>query len=414
MASSHKSGRPVGSKRRRPNGRWQVCITRGLREDGSPRTVYETVDTEEEADARLAELAVELGSRPDLGRGVTLARWWEVYRDTRGARLARATLDRYAISMDKAWVPAMGECDISMLDRGRMQAVVLAAPSRSEAHERVKALSAVLTQAVRDGVLESNPLRGAALELPGDVGAADSSGVDYDEDPFGAIEGTRDVWDAGTVLRAMPLLRGAPLEGCWLCMVGAGLRREEALALRWRDVRRVDVGGRSVVQLAVHAALTKADGRKRAKTARSVRIVAVSEPMASRLWELRGRPGEPVCAVSPKTCPRAWRKMWEPLSGDPHTPKSLVPVRGRMLLADPPIPYIPLCRMRATHETLMQEAGVLDSVNAATHGHSQRVSYEHYQRPDLDAAAERMGRLLLIDGEGDGMRYPPPSSANVT
>ncbi len=47
--------------------------------------------------------------------------------------------------MDGAWAPAMGECDISMLDRGRTQAVVLAAPSRSESHERVKALSAVLT-----------------------------------------------------------------------------------------------------------------------------------------------------------------------------------------------------------------------------------------------------------------------------
>ena len=37
-----------------------------------------------------------------IGRGVTLARWWDVYRATRGARLARATLDRYALSMDGA------------------------------------------------------------------------------------------------------------------------------------------------------------------------------------------------------------------------------------------------------------------------------------------------------------------------
>ncbi len=68
--------------------------------------------------------------------------------------------------------------------------------------------------------------------------------------------------------------------------------------------------------------------------------------------------------------------------------------------------------MRATHETLMQEAGVLASVNAATHGHSQRVSYAHYQRPDLDAAAERMGRLLRFDGDADNMQFPPPTSAN--
>jgi hypothetical protein len=86
-------------------------------------------------------------------------------------------------------------------------------------------------------------LRNGSFELPGDVGAADDSGLDFSLDPFGAIEGAQTVWDARTVLRAMPLMHGVPLETCWLVMVGAGLRREEALALTWRDIRRVEIDG---------------------------------------------------------------------------------------------------------------------------------------------------------------------------
>ena len=56
-----------------------------------------------------------------------------------------------------------------------------------------------------------------------------------------------------------------------------------------------------------------------------------------------------------------------------------------------------MSRMRATHATLMQEAGVLDSVNAAAHGHSEAVAYAHYKRPDT-AAAGQVGAMLRLVG----------------
>jgi hypothetical protein len=46
----------------------------------------------------------------------------------------------------------------------------------------------------------------------------------------------------------------------------------------------------------------------------------------------------------------------------------------------------------------MQQAGVLDSVNAAAHGHSVKVSYEHYQRADSIDAAKQAGRFLVMGG----------------
>ena len=47
-------------------------------------------------------------------------------------------------------------------------------------------------------------------------------------------------------------------------------------------------------------------------------------------------------------------------------------------------------------KALMQQAGVLDSINAAYHGHSEVVSYAHYQRPDTVDAAARVGEMLRL------------------
>jgi integrase len=239
----------------------------------------------------------------------------------------------------------------------------------------------VLGYAVAEGIIERNPVAGR-LELPPDVASAVG---DVDVDPFAAIEDTSAVWDAETVLRAMPRLRDLPLESCWLCMVGAGLRREEALALTWRDVRRVEVGGRMVVQLAVWRARTWEDGTRATKTARSRRVAAVAEPFATRLWELRGDPDALVCPLGAGNMARTWRRLW----GD-----------GRPLAS---LPYLPLSRMRATHETMMQAAGVPDSVNAAAHGHSVAVAYGHYMRQDSTSATGDVGDMLAgIRGQGAG------------
>ena len=400
MQSSHKSPRrKVGTRKVMADGTIKVTVSHGYRSDGKQRRICAFAQTDEEADRLALELAAKLGRNPELGNGLTLKRWWQAYQATRGQRIARVTLERYATEMRGTWLPALGDKDITLISHADVQEVVIRADTRSMAKERIKTLSAVLTHAVREGKLSANPCRSASFELPGDVGKADLSGIDWDNDPFAAIEGVKKVWDVDTVLEAMMRLRGLPIETCWLCMVGAGLRREEALALRWRDVRRVKVSGRDVTQLAVHAANTAKDGMGTTKTGKSVRIVAMVEPFGARLWELAGERGELVCDVSPKNISRRWRSMWEPLKESKHLPKEPATHIARgVMLADPPVPFVQLKQMRATHETMMQAAGVPDSLNAATHGHSERVAYSHYMQPDSVEAAERMGQLFIMDG----------------
>ena len=399
MSSSHKSPRrKVGTRQVLADGRIKVTVCHGLRSDGKRRRLYDFANSEEEADRKALELASKLGMRLELGNGITLGRWWDAYKATRGQRIARVTLERYSTEITNTWLPALGDKDITLITHADIQAVIIRAATRSMAKERIKALSAVLTHAVREGKLEENPCRAAPFELPGDVGNAVDVDLDAADDPFAAIEEEQRVWDAWTVLAAMDRLRGLPLETCWLTMVGAGLRREEALALRWKDVRRVKIAGREVTQLAVHAANTAKDGRLTTKN-RKLRIVAMVEPFGARLWELVGERDALVCDVSPKNISRRWRLMWQPRSNSKHMPKEpATHVYRGVMLEDPEIPFLHLKQMRHTHETMMQAAGVPDSLNAAMHGHSERVAYSNYMMPDNVAAAQQMGQLIVMEG----------------
>jgi hypothetical protein len=240
-------------------------------------------------------------------------------------------------------------------------------------------------------------MRGIRFELPGDTGDAWANEEIWDDDPFAAIESGRDVWDARTILEAMPRMRGLPLEPVWLAMVGGGLRLEEAFALRGIDVRRIDVGGRMVTQVAIHHAKTDIGERKRTKTPHSVRIVAIIDPFGERYYELAQQVGrrDAVCSVDPANQNKRWRGYFAAPPSDPdklkHRPKKAGFVHRSALYG---LPYVPLSRMRASHSTMMQEAGVLDSLNAAAHGHTQDVARSHYMRGDTNMASEMTREYL--------------------
>jgi len=382
-----------------PSGRWLARIQSGCKEDGSPRVVTSTHDTEAEAEAWLLAKSVELGKRPDLNAGITLRTLWKAFKADREGRLANSTLRRYDGCMERHWLPAIGDVDISTITVALVQRVLDAVPGRTDAKQCKAALSSTLTWAQRNDLLRENPIRGASFTYPGDTIFAWEDESAFDEDPFAAIERSRDVWGAKTVMEAFGRMRGLPLEPVWLAMVGGGLRMEEAFALRGMDVRRTEVNGQQVTQVAVHHAENAQDGRHRTKNRRSARIVALLEPFGERYWELASSVSRDarVCPVSPNNQSRTWRKLFEGLPEEEerrkHVPKKAGFVH-KATLKD--LPYIPLSRMRATHETLMQEAGVLDSINAAMHGHSELVSYRHYQQADTVEAARKASTYLRV------------------
>ena len=373
--------------RKTSSGRWQARVSVGYRADGRQRSVSATFDTEREATEWIAGKSIELGADPMAQMGVTLSDVWCRYERDKGSRLARTTMDDYARHMRRVWIPAFGDVDVSLITPQMVQDVLLSCSTREVAKSARRVLSSVLSSAERDGILTTHPMRGVRFELPGDVGSEwEDEGV-WDGDPFAAIESRRDVWDAEIALRALPLMRGLPLEPVWLACVGGGLRVEEAFALRGMDVRR-----RDFTQVAVHHATTKLESRKRTKTRGSVRIATVLDPFGARLWEIAHDvgPSELVCKADPANQNKRWRSYFaEP----PRYHKRMA--EGRKVAGTlRGLPYVPLSRMRATHATMMQEAGVLDLLNAAAHGHSERVARDHYLRGRMDDAMEQTSRYL--------------------
>lgn len=399
MGNSTKKRSKLGSKRRLSDGRWEVRVSHGYRVDGKQRTIREVVPDEDVADRRIVELAADMGIHPEIGAGLTLSTLWALYKRDKGERLARKTIVDYARYMDGLWCEKLGSVDVTHITRQEIQHILIGCPSRSVAHHARKTLSAVLTYAMNEGYLRTHPMHGHAFELPGDTGSDWDDEDVWNDDPFATIEKTRDVWGVREVVDCFERIHGLPLEPIWLAMVGGGLRMEEAFALRRMDVRRVEIAGRMFTQVAVHHARTDMDDRKRTKTRKSVRIVTIMEPFGERYWELAQtvEPKELVCPCDPANQNHRWRGYFAAPPSDPERAKHLPKKEGfvhRSKLHG--LPYVPLSRMRATHATMMQEAGVLDSINAATHGHSQRVAYTNYQRGDTTLAAEQTSRYLEL------------------
>lgn len=381
--------RRMGTVTQKPNGKWLARVAVGAKADGSIRRESKTFDSRADVEKWCVTHGVEMGGRPDLGAGVTLATMWDLYVNDKGKRLTKKTLSCYRSQM-RTWLALYGDADISHITCADVQGEILGMTHENALHSK-RALSSVLTYAVSIGALAENPLHGHDFEIPPKEVPEDA----FDDDPFAVIDESRAVWDVSTVMRCFELVRGLPLESAWLACVGAGLRVEEALALRRVDVRRIEVSGVMVTQLAVHHASTAMERRKATKTRQSVRVVAMMEPFGERYWELTQVVDDaksPVCPLSPSRQNKAWRNYFDAPTISKHA-KKVGNWRGRLQ----ELPYLPLSKMRNTHATLMQQAGVMDSINAAMHGHSERVSYAHYQRADTtEATIAASSKLRLV------------------
>lgn len=359
-----------------PSGAYRVRVRAAGGFGGGGRTMSSTHRTLTEARKARAALLARIGAEPMAGDRLTL-RWYfgEMFLPGRSS-LANVTLSKYRSIWRTHIEPAFGSRPISSIKSSEVQRWLYTKP-RGTASKCVSTLRAIMRQAYADEVIDREPLRGT-LRLPGQAPA-----------PL-------PVWSAEDVAAAMPVLRGTPLYRLWLVMVGGGAGREEAYALYERDLAYTrDGGGTLTVTATVDDAVTPEDGRKAPKNPHRYRVIAIAEPFASELLATRAEsPDEPLCRYSVGNLPRKWAEMWrERKPGVKYPSTSCV---GIML--DAGVPFVQLGRMRATHETLAQLAGVPDTLNAAMHGRSNvNTGYRHYLVPGGDAmrgAAEGVGRMV--------------------
>lgn len=346
--------------------KWRVRVACGRRPDGRVRRVTKVVEgTRRDAEIAAANLAAEMGQKPNMGASMTLNDYfWGVYRSAHAPLLSNATWARYRSIWTNHVQDELGALRADAVKRAEVQSWVTGM-TPTMAKEAYKVLKAVMRCAWDDELIDEEPLR-RKVKLPQ------------------AQQPMVDAWDESEVLEAAHRLQGTRIEPLWLAIVGGGLRREEALALRVPDdfafdtVSNMDGTEGTVCRVLVDKALTRLDGLKGTKTHRT-RTVTISDPFASRLKDVIGHMGPgglfrrvDGADMKPGSVPKAWARLFDE-GGPLHGMRRVMLYTGRH-----------------SHETAASRAGVSDSLNSRIHGHSRMVEYSHYlvrSQDDADMAA---------------------------
>ena len=346
--------RRSGSVREVRDGVWRVRVLIG----GKCRSAT-CYGTRKDAEKRLGRLVAD-ARRDQAADGMTLDDYfWQRFVPGRERYGTIANVKTYESIWRNHVSPALGTRPIAEVDNVEVQRWVDQLPPQS-AQAYARALRAVLAQAAFDHVIGRSPMDGYRFRMP--------RGRDSRPLP---------VWGPAEVMAALdaPGFVGSQLYALWLVMVGAGLSRSEALALDWEGVSWADAGaGHVVAVVSVERAYTATDGMKEPKNSRRYRRVPMAPLFADRLAKVAGT--GPICQsrrgsvptgrrLTPCYVPRRWRRLFE--DGGP--------------LAR--LPFVPINRMRATHATLAQSAGLDATIVNAMQGRSEgsAVLYGNYLNP---------------------------------
>lgn len=349
-------GRPnFGSIKRLGPNVYRIWWGKGRRADGKRDRHSETIHgTREDAEVALAQ---RVGAKR-APQGMTWGRFWRVYVEPTYEGLAKRTVDDYRKLYADYLEPHIKEMQVSDTDEVEVDAVLSLV--RSPATQRhVKDLWRKACRiAVRRRLLDRCP-------------------IDSDT-PLKPMRPRRKrLLDASEVKAWMDGIRGHKGELCLLCMLGGGLRPEEAYGLDLEDVAEWE--GYALVS--VRRALTYSYGKvlKETKTGFSEREVVIGAPFAARVLELsqgsgpahpNGRGGR----SSPNSACNNYRG-WCQRHG---------------------VVYVAPKDLRSSYATMHGEAGSLDSLVSASMGHTDGTTKgRHYQ------AVTRRGLSMIADSLAD-------------
>lgn len=346
-----------------------LVVERGTNADGSRRIRRERFHgTEEEARARCAVIAMEMGRDPSRFDGMTLSTFYfAVFKrsdSVRGTPRSRGTLSWY----DRALAPVLervGDRPVASISHAEAAAAIRSSGSPANAKT---ALRAVLRSAYDHGLVEEMPM---TRRIP----------THRERRP------QEEPWTLFEVSKALASIDRPDLLA--YCVLGlSGLRMEECLGLRPCDIAETVthdfITGEEVSSVTASVSWTYTDAGgwvEATKNAQSRRVVPI-------FYEGRDSLRAYVESVR---------------SDDPSWPTSrLIPQRGdalyrkwRRMCVRCGLRVIPPSMLRHTSDTIMLSAGVDPQLNAKMHGRTNvQTGYAHYYRPGLglqEQAARRVG-----------------------
>jgi len=386
-----------GSIRQRSKGSWEICLDTGRDPTTSKRLrQFETVKgTKKEAQKRLHELlhTLEQGTYVKLTR-LTVAQFLEEWlRDYVDLNCSPRTKVSYEMIIRCHLVPELGSVPLSQLEPRHLQTFY----SRQKAQGRVDGkgqlsprtvrychslLAEALGHAVKMGLLSRNVAQATEAPRP-----------DQKVMPTLAPERVPVFLEAA---------EESPYYTLFYLLLHTGLRRGEALALKWKNI---DLGLASLgvsAYLSVVEAVYKLNGTyvlKEPKTSHSRRRIALSPSLALVLRQYKAEQ-EAQLALLEKSLTDDDFVFAHP-DGSPLDP-STVSHAFNKVIRRAGLPHIRLHDLRHTHASLLLQAGVHPKIAQERLGHSSiRVTldtYSHVIGGLQEAAAQRFDDLLAARG----------------
>lgn len=380
--TGRRRSRGEGSVYRAADGRWRGSIDVGG-PDGVRRRRYVSARTRRDC---LDKLHVAQRHVQDTGTippaRLTLGDWLRTWTaQILPGSVRPSTAANYSILVDRYLIPALGNRLLGQLTPADVRAF-LADLSRRESRlgrplspRTLQYIHAVLrrslTQALREELVTRNV---AALVAPPRV-------------PFREVQSL----EPEQAQQLLAAARNDRLYALYAVALALGLRRGEALALRWQDI---DLDRRT---LRVRGSLQRIQGQLQItepKTARSRRLVPLPDACAVALTQHRDRQATEIANA----------KVWVDESlvfatrvGTPIEPRNLVR-HFQALCARAGLPRIRFHELRHTCATLLLAQGVEPRVIMETLGHSVIGTtmnlYTHVLPATQRAAADRMDDLM--------------------
>ncbi len=313
-----------------------------------------------------------------------LNRWLEAVAPS----LRESTAENYRVILERWIVPRIGNIRLAQLDAARISALYgeLRASGRTHDHKGLSARSVryahailrhALSDAVRWDLLTRNP-----------ANLVDPPRQEHREPSIWTAENVRTFLESTTADRLGPL---------WYLMLVTGMRRGEALGLRWSDLDT------ELLTITVRRARVVVDGWRvtetEPKTQKGRRVIPLdAATVAILVAHHRRQIAERLRAGE------AWRDtdhMFTDDLGEPLHPQSITKMFQRTVKAAA-LPPVSLHALRHTSATLALVAGIHPTVVQRRLGHSDvRLTLDVYTHPvaSVDGdAADRMGAIIHPTG----------------
>jgi integrase len=339
-----RRGRNEGSIYRRKDGRWVGQIHLGYQEDGKPKRLYLYGRTRKEVAEKVISVLAELTKGTYIPpHPLTVADWAEKWLKLKEPELRPKTLQLYrqelglAIPELRGEGPGLGSMRLQEVKPLHIQGTLHTLAQEGYVERTLRKvfilLKALFEEAVRLELLARNPL--ASLRPPR---------VSSKEEAPRKAGRTLEPSEVRALLEAA---KGHPLELFFRLLLSTGLRKGEALGLKWKDVdfERGEIHvSRAWVKLGAGGLLSspKTPRSRRAvpipldllhslRAHYEARVLAVGEEAAREEWVFPGEDGEDP--VHPDYPNHALRRLCEKAGIPPVRVHDLRHTYGSLLLA---------------------------------------------------------------------------------